>query len=85
MAHTYERTFAPSEEVSEFAASKLGISVELAIFTHYLHVTRAPRKPSGNRALVDFSDTGVQIDYVKMLSTATRRTLMSSSCALMRT
>jgi hypothetical protein len=67
MAYTYERTFAPSEEVSSFAASKLGMSVELAIFSHYLEVTGAPRKPTGDLRLVDFSDTGVQADYVKLL------------------
>ena len=67
MAYTYERTFAPSEDLSNFAAKKLGLSVELAIFTHYLHVTQAPRKPTGDAALVDFSDTGVQGDYIKML------------------
>ena len=67
MAYTYERTFAPSEELSSFAASRLGLSVELAIFTHYLHVTGAPIKPAGDAALVDFSDTGVVGDYIKML------------------
>jgi hypothetical protein len=67
MAYTYERTFAPSEEVSAFAASKLGISVELAIFAHYLQVTAAPLGPPGNPALVDFSDTGVVGDYIKVL------------------
>jgi hypothetical protein len=67
MAYTYERTFAPSEEVSAFAASKLGMSVELAIFSHYLDVTGAPRKPTADLGLVDFSDTGVQADYVKLL------------------
>src|SRR5690242_15925795 len=67
MAYTYERTFAPSEEVSKFAASKLGMSVELAIFTHYLHVTGAPLKPPGNSAFNDFADTSIVGDYIKIL------------------
>jgi hypothetical protein len=66
MGYTYERTLAPSEEVSNYASRKLGLSAESVIFADYLHFTGAPIKPPGE-SLSDFSDTGVADDYVKLL------------------
>jgi hypothetical protein len=67
MGYKYERTLAPSEEVSKFAASKLGIDIEWPIWAHYLVVTLAVRKPGGGGPPVDFRDTGVVGDYIKLL------------------
>jgi hypothetical protein len=67
MAYKYEITIAPSELVSNFGAITFGNYVEVAIFSHYLTVTGAPRKPAGDETLVDFFDTGVPQDYVKLL------------------
>lgn len=66
MSYTYERTFAPSKELSDFGAQKMGVDIEWPIWMHYLHVTKAPLKPGvGN--LTDWRDNSVQADYVKLL------------------
>jgi hypothetical protein len=67
MAYTYEIILAPSEELSKFGASKLGLSIEGAIASDYLHATGASILPGGVGPITDFFDTGVQGDYIKML------------------
>ncbi|MGO4664453.1 hypothetical protein AB4Z14_21535 [Terrabacter sp. 2TAF16] len=65
MAFRYERTFAPSEELSEYGSKLLGRDViELPIYAHYLLTTRAP---VGGSPLVDWRDSGVQADYIKLM------------------
>lgn len=66
MSIRYEKTFAPSETLSDFGAQKMGIDIEWPIWMHYLHVTKAAMKPGvGN--LTDWRDNSVASDYIKLL------------------
>jgi hypothetical protein len=46
---------------------QLGNCIERLFSTIYLTVMGAPHKPAGDQTLVDFFDTGVPQDYVKLL------------------
>jgi hypothetical protein len=67
MPYRYELILAPSEELSAYGASMIGLDIEWPIWAHYLEFTGADRNPVGSVAPADWRDTGVVGDYIKLL------------------